>query len=76
MADKYMIESVARAVRSARRGRGLSLDQLAARAGVSKGALAALESATANPLWAPWSGSPTRSVFRSPRWSSGAHSPS
>ena len=49
MADEYMIESVARAVRSARRRRGLSLDQLAARAGVSKGALTALEGATANP---------------------------
>ncbi len=49
MADEYMIESVARAVRSARRSRGLSLDQLAARAGVSKGALAAVEGATANP---------------------------
>jgi transcriptional regulator with XRE-family HTH domain len=49
MAEEYMIESVARAVRSARRSRGLSLDQLAARAGVSKGALVALESATANP---------------------------
>ena len=34
MAGEYMVESVARAVRSARR-RGLSLDQLAARAGVS-----------------------------------------
>jgi len=49
MAEEYMIESVARAVRSARRSRGLSLDQLAARAGVSKGALVALERATANP---------------------------
>lgn len=49
MADEHMIESVARAVRSTRRSRGLSLDQLAARAGVSKGALVALEGAAANP---------------------------
>jgi transcriptional regulator with XRE-family HTH domain len=49
MGGEYVIESVARAVRSTRRGRGLSLDQLAVRAGVSKGALVALESATANP---------------------------
>jgi len=47
--DEYVIESVARAVRSTRRARGLTLDQLAQRAGVSKGALVALESATANP---------------------------
>jgi transcriptional regulator with XRE-family HTH domain len=49
MSDDYLIESVARAVRSARRSRGLSLDQLAIRAGVSKGALVSLESAAANP---------------------------
>ena len=49
MGDDYVIESVARAVRSTRRDRGLSLDQLALRAGVSKGALVSVESATANP---------------------------
>jgi transcriptional regulator with XRE-family HTH domain len=49
MGDDYVIESVARAVRSIRRSRGLSLDQLASRAGVSKGALVSLESAMANP---------------------------
>jgi transcriptional regulator with XRE-family HTH domain len=49
MADDYVIESVARAVRATRRSRGLSLDQLAVRAGVSKGALVSLESAAANP---------------------------
>jgi transcriptional regulator with XRE-family HTH domain len=40
---------VAAAVRRLRRDRGLSADQLAARAGVSKGALVALENAAANP---------------------------
>lgn len=49
MGEEYVIESVARAVRSTRRSRGLTLDQLAQRAGVSKGALVALEGATANP---------------------------
>jgi transcriptional regulator with XRE-family HTH domain len=40
---------VARTVRALRRGRGLSADQLAARAGVSKGSLVALENAAGNP---------------------------
>jgi transcriptional regulator with XRE-family HTH domain len=41
--------SVAATVRRLRHARGLSAEQLAARAGVSKGALVALENATANP---------------------------
>jgi transcriptional regulator with XRE-family HTH domain len=41
--------AVAGTVRALRHRRGLSADQLAARAGVSKGALVALENATANP---------------------------
>ena len=44
-----MMSAVAGTVRGLRHGRGLSADQLAARAGVSKGALVALENATANP---------------------------
>jgi transcriptional regulator with XRE-family HTH domain len=43
------VAAVAVTVRSLRHGRGLSAEQLAARAGVSKGALVALENATANP---------------------------
>lgn len=43
------LEIVARNVRSARRTAGLSLDALAARAEVSKGALVALEGAGGNP---------------------------
>lgn len=43
------MSAVAATVRGLRRGRGLSVDQLAARAGVSKGALVALENAAANP---------------------------
>ena len=43
------LEIVARNVRSARAGAGLSLDALAARADVSKGALVALEGARGNP---------------------------
>ncbi|MEP7022661.1 MAG: helix-turn-helix domain-containing protein [Actinomycetota bacterium] len=49
MAEHEVMASVARTVRAIRRGRGLSADQLAARAGVSKGALVALENASANP---------------------------
>ena len=43
------MSAVAGTVRGLRHSRGLSADQLAARAGVSKGALVALENATANP---------------------------
>jgi len=43
------VAAVAATVRSLRHGRGLSAEQLAARAGVSKGALVTLENATANP---------------------------
>jgi transcriptional regulator with XRE-family HTH domain len=43
------LETVARNVRSARAAAGLSLDALAARAEVSKGALVALEGARGNP---------------------------
>jgi transcriptional regulator with XRE-family HTH domain len=44
-----VMADVAAAVRRLRHDRGLSADQLAARAGVSKGALVALEHASANP---------------------------
>src|SRR3954471_9946254 len=43
------LDSIARNVRSARAAAGLSLDALAARADVSKGALVALEGARGNP---------------------------
>src|SRR3954471_2171632 len=43
------LDTVARNVRAARAGAGLSLDALAARADVSKGALVALEGARGNP---------------------------
>src|SRR3954469_7052837 len=43
------LEIVARNIRSARTAAGLSLDALAARADVSKGALVALEGARGNP---------------------------
>src|SRR3954453_9922440 len=43
------LEIVARNIRSARTAAGLSLDTLAARANVSKGALVALEGARGNP---------------------------
>jgi transcriptional regulator with XRE-family HTH domain len=43
------LDNVARNVRAARAGAGLSLDALAARADVSKGALVALEGARGNP---------------------------
>jgi transcriptional regulator with XRE-family HTH domain len=46
------LEIVARNVRSARAAAGLSLDALAARAEVSKGALVALEGARGNPTFA------------------------
>jgi transcriptional regulator with XRE-family HTH domain len=44
-----VMTDVAATVRRLRHDRGLSADQLAARAGVSKGALVALENAAANP---------------------------
>jgi transcriptional regulator with XRE-family HTH domain len=47
--EPAVMSAVAATVRGLRRGRGLSVDQLAARAGVSKGALVALENAAANP---------------------------
>jgi transcriptional regulator with XRE-family HTH domain len=47
--DRSAIQAVAATVRGLRQQRGLSADQLAARAGVSKGALVALENAAANP---------------------------
>jgi transcriptional regulator with XRE-family HTH domain len=43
--------ALARAVRARRRALGLSLDQLCAEAGVSKGALVALENGDANPTF-------------------------
>jgi transcriptional regulator with XRE-family HTH domain len=43
------MSAVSATVRGLRRGRGLSVDQLAARSGISKGALVALENAAANP---------------------------
>lgn len=49
MAEEDVMASVARTVRALRHSRGLSADQLATRAGVSKGALVALENASANP---------------------------
>ena len=47
--DGAVMAGVARTVRALRRSRGLSADQLAARAGVSKGSLVALENAAGNP---------------------------
>ena len=47
--NEAALEIVARNVRSARAAAGLSLDALAARAEVSKGALVALEGARGNP---------------------------
>ena len=47
--DGAVMTGVARTVRALRRSRGLSADQLAARAGVSKGSLVALENAAGNP---------------------------
>lgn len=49
MDDTAVLEAVAARVRSLRRERGWSLDTLAARAGVSKGMLVALENARSNP---------------------------
>jgi transcriptional regulator with XRE-family HTH domain len=49
MPEDDVMASVARTVRAIRHSRGLSADQLAMRAGVSKGALVALENASANP---------------------------
>lgn len=47
--DTAVMADVAVTVRQLRQARGMSADQLATRAGVSKGALVALENATANP---------------------------
>lgn len=47
--NEATLETVARNVRSARSAAGLSLDSLAGRAEVSKGALVALENASGNP---------------------------
>jgi transcriptional regulator with XRE-family HTH domain len=47
--DTAVTEAVARTVRSFRSAHGWSLDHLAARSGVSKGALAALEQGRGNP---------------------------
>ena len=49
MTSVPMAEAISRNVRAARGRLGLSLDQLATRARVSKGALVALENGTANP---------------------------
>jgi transcriptional regulator with XRE-family HTH domain len=48
-ADPAVMSAVSATVRGLRRARGLSVDQLAARSGLSKGALVALENAAANP---------------------------
>lgn len=48
-AERTALEAVARNVRAARVRAGLSLEQLSARAGVSKGALVGLENASGNP---------------------------
>lgn len=47
--SRQTIVSIARRVAAFRKRQGLSLDQLAVRAGVSKGSLAGLEKATGNP---------------------------
>lgn len=49
MDETAAMRAVGRAVRSLRAGRGWSIDQLGQRAGVSKGALVAVEKATSNP---------------------------
>ncbi|RCV54213.1 helix-turn-helix domain-containing protein [Marinitenerispora sediminis] len=49
MADRTVAAVVADNVRSARARHGLSLDQLASRAGISKGALVAVEAGSGNP---------------------------
>lgn len=49
MPEQTTLQAVARNVRLARTRAGLSLEQLSARAGVSKGALVGLENATGNP---------------------------
>jgi transcriptional regulator with XRE-family HTH domain len=48
-ASHQLISAIARRVAAFRKRQGLSLDQLAVRAGVSKGSLAGLERATGNP---------------------------
>lgn len=49
MDEQVAIEALARTVRAARRRRGWSQDQLSARAGISKGALVALERGDTSP---------------------------
>lgn len=49
MNEEAVIETLARRIRAARRQRGWSQDQLSAHAGISKGALVAVENATTNP---------------------------
>lgn len=49
MDETRAAQAVARSVRAARQRMGTSIDQLAARAGVSKGALVALEKGSGNP---------------------------
>ncbi|WP_320669996.1 helix-turn-helix domain-containing protein [Patulibacter defluvii] len=49
MNEQAVIDSLARTVRAARRQHGWSQDQLSGRAGVSKGALVAIENGTTNP---------------------------
>lgn len=49
MDEQAVIEALARTVRAARKQRGWSQDQLSAHAGISKGALVALERAETNP---------------------------
>lgn len=49
MDEQAVIEALARTVRAARKRRGWSQDQLSAHAGISKGALVALERAETNP---------------------------
>jgi transcriptional regulator with XRE-family HTH domain len=47
--EAALIAALAQHVRAARQKRGLSIDRLAARAGISKGALVAVENAATNP---------------------------
>ncbi len=47
--SSQMVQGIGRRVAAFRKRQGLSLDQLSARAGVSKGSLAGLEKATGNP---------------------------
>ena len=56
--------AVARTLQALRADRGWSLDQLAARSGVSKGVLVALEQGRSTPTWPPWPASATPSASR------------